>query len=92
MTDFIRTLDRIGADPALRHANPAALAALLAADADPAEAIGGVLASAGPGIAESDTGKLYCIVFPVDPDEPKREDEPEREDEPAESEPPARAS
>ena len=92
MTDLIRTLDLIGADPALRHANAAALSALLAADAEATKAIDGLLAAAAPGLVESEAGKLYCMVFPVDPDEPKREDVPEREEEPAEGDPPARAS
>lgn len=77
MSDLIRSLERIGADPSLRHPNPSAYAGLstisVAGSLDPA----------------MDQGKLYCMVFPVNPDEPKREDEPEREkdDEPTEGEP-----
>lgn len=88
MSDLIRSLERIGADPSLRHSSPSARALLLG-EPDPACAGGGAVSVASALDPAMDQGKLYCMVFPVNPDEPKREDAPEREqdDEPSEGEP-----
>jgi len=88
MSDLIRLLERIGADPSLRHLDPSSRAVLLG-EPDFAGDLASPIAVAGALLPAADQGKLYCMVFPVNPDEPKREDEPEREkdDEPSEGEP-----
>lgn len=88
MSDLIRSLERIGADPSLRHLDPSARALFLAVSDGAGDRVS---LTSLPGVLDPsmDQGKLYCMVFPVNPDEPKREDAPERErdDEPSEGDP-----
>jgi hypothetical protein len=91
MSDLIRSLERIGADSSLRHLNSSARA-VVPVDSDRAGDGLSLISVAGVLDPAMDQGKLYCMVFPVNPDEPKREDEPEREkdDEPTDGESPGK--